>query len=350
MSASRKISFPARFEDVLVPFIDSLPCPALLADDGNRITFVNEPMKRYLEIAQLPGSASLDQLFPECFMAPPDETQGLQFRDLDIERIHEGRTVKERIWFRKFHGCAYVIVARQHNEPEFDLGQVQTARLASLGFMVAGVCHEIANPLTAIHSTMQFLQSRQDFSAETLTRALNNINDNVKRALNIAHQLNDYTRAGSDEKTRVRPDIVIAESLKLVQQEYPCSGIIVHSRPAPETWVFGNRERLEQMFTNIMANAIQVMDGRGELSIAIAVTGSHVEITISDTGPGITPEHLACLFKPFFTTKTRGQGTGLGLAICNEIAIEHEGTIRAGNNPGGGAFFCVRLPLYTEQQ
>ncbi|HET7635044.1 MAG TPA: HAMP domain-containing sensor histidine kinase, partial [Burkholderiales bacterium] len=129
-----------------------------------------------------------------------------------------------------------------------------------------------------------------------------------------------------------------------------CSGVTVHFHPAPETCVLGNRERLEQMFTNIIANAIQVMDGSGELSIAITVTGRHVEITISDTGPGITPEHLACLFKPFFTTKTRGQGTGLGLAICNEIAIEHEGTIQAGNNPGGGAFFRVRLPLYTEQQ
>jgi C4-dicarboxylate-specific signal transduction histidine kinase len=214
--------------------------------------------------------------------------------------------------------------------------------------MVAGVCHEIANPLTAIHSTMQFLQSRQDFPAETLTRALNNINDNVKRALNIAHQLNDYTRAGGDEKTRVRLDLAIAESLKLVQQEYPCGGVAVHFHPSPEIYVLGNGERLEQMFTNIMANAMQVMNGRGELSITVVSSDRHVEITISDSGPGIASEHLACLFKPFFTTKTRGQGTGLGLAICNEIAIEHEGTIRAGNNPGGGAFFCVRLPLYTE--
>jgi C4-dicarboxylate-specific signal transduction histidine kinase len=350
MSVSRQISFPASFEDVLVPFIDSLPCPALLADDDNRVTFVNEPMKRYIQSAQLSDSLPLDQLFPECFTAPPDETQGLQFRDLDINRIHHGKTVKERIWFRKLHGCAYVIVARQHNEPEFDLGQVQTARLASLGFMVAGVCHEIANPLTAIHSTMQFLQSRQDLSAETLTRALNNVNDNVKRVLSIANKLNDYTRAGSDEKTLIRLDLAIGESLKLVQQEYPSGEVAVQFQPAPESFVLGNMERLQQLFTNIIANAIQAMNGRGELRITIVPAGHEVEITISDSGPGIAAEHLALLFKPFFTTKARGYGTGLGLAICNEIAIEHEGTIRAENNPGAGASFRIRLPLHTAQQ
>lgn len=223
----------------------------------------------------------------------------------------------------------------------------QTARLAALGFMVAGVCHEVANPLTAIHSMVQILQSGSSLPPGTLERGLANIASNVQRVLAITRKLNDFSRASAEARSALGLDEPVLEALQSVAQDALFKSIEIEHVPSPQLSVMGAREQLAQVYANVLLNAAQAMDGCGRVIIESRRVGKAMaEISIRDTGPGIAPGHLGRLFEPFFTTKPAGQGTGLGLAISNEIVLEHGGAMHAENHPQGGACFRVLLPLH----
>lgn len=231
-----------------------------------------------------------------------------------------------------------------------DLDMAQTARLAALGFMVAGVCHEVANPLTAIHSMVQLLQSGS-LPPETLERGLANIAANVQRVLAIARKLNDFSRVGHAARCVIPVDEPVVEALANLRQDPLFRAIEIEHVRCPDVSVFGVREQLAQVYSNVLMNAAQAMEGRGRIAIEAKRAASDIaEVSIRDTGPGIAPGYLARLFEPFFSTKSPGRGTGLGLAISNEIVLEHGGTMRAENHPEGGACFRIALPLACADQ
>jgi signal transduction histidine kinase len=230
-----------------------------------------------------------------------------------------------------------------------ELDAAQTARLAALGFMVAGVCHEVANPLTAIHSMVQLLQSGP-LPPETLDRGLSNIASNVQRLLAITRKLNDFSRASSAPRRPTPLDEPILEALQNVRQDPLFREIDIEHERCPAARVACIQDQLSQVYANVLLNAAQAMDGRGRITIASKTTGVFAEVSIRDTGPGIAPGYLSRLFEPFFTTKAAGQGTGLGLAISNEIVLEHGGAIRAENHTEGGACFHVILPLHDSDR
>jgi signal transduction histidine kinase len=233
---------------------------------------------------------------------------------------------------------------------DFALDEAQTARLAALGFMVAGVCHEVANPLTAVHSMVQLLQSRP-LPPETLERGLANIAANVQRVLAITRKLNDFSRVSTESRETISIDDPIAEALRTVREDPLFRAIDIKHVPEPRLVITCARDQLAQVYANILMNAAQAMDGRGRIVIeSKAMHDSSAEVMIRDSGPGIAPGHLARLFEPFFTTKPAGQGTGLGLSISNEIVIEHGGAMRAENHPQGGACFRVILPLAAHKR
>ena len=230
-------------------------------------------------------------------------------------------------------------------QPERDLGDAQVARLASLGFMVAGVCHEVANPLTAVHSMVQLLQSSTPLSPETLARGLENIAANVQRVLNITRTLNDFSRAGATERAHVEIDLSITNARQNALQHALFREVKIHTTAAPELQVLAVADQIEQVFANILLNAAQAMNGAGRIHITSRrTTDNFVEIAVHDSGPGIAPGYLPRLLEPFFTTKPAGQGTGLGLAISNEIVMEHGGSLRVENHPQGGACVYLLLP------
>lgn len=230
-------------------------------------------------------------------------------------------------------------------QPEPDLGDPQVARLASLGFMVAGVCHEVANPLTAVHSMVQLLQSSTPLSPETLASGLENIAANVQRVLNITRTLNDFSRAGATERARVAIDLPITSARQNALQHALFREVEIHITAAPELQVFAVADQIEQVFANILLNAAQAMNGAGCIHITSRRTDDKfVEVAMHDSGPGIAPGYLLRLLEPFFTTKPAGQGTGLGLAISNEIVMEHGGSLHVENHPQGGACVYVLLP------
>ena len=233
-----------------------------------------------------------------------------------------------------------------HDADAGELGDAQTARLASLGFMVAGVCHEVANPLTAVHSMVQLLQSSTPLPPETLERGLANIAANVQRVLNITRTLNEFSRAGHTQRTPTGLDVPIANALQNARQRALFSNVRIEHVAAPQLHVHAVADQLEQVFANIFLNAAQAMNGEGRIAIVSRLVDDKIEIAIHDSGPGIAPGYLPRVFEPFFTTKPTGQGTGLGLAISNEIVIEHGGSLRVENHAAGGACIYVRLPVH----
>jgi two-component system NtrC family sensor kinase len=329
---------------ILTSFFDELPWPALLVDEDGRVTFVNREMRARQRFSAVVLGAPLPALFPEYMRVLSGTPPWLRSQDADITPGHGGQ--HERVCVRRLPFGACLIVSEPPEMRENEAGGAQTTRLAALGFMVAGVCHEVANPLTAIHSMTQLLQSTRPLPPETLERGLANISANVRRLLNITRKLNDFSRSGNEEKRPLRLEEPIREALQNAQQDALFREIETIHAVNRELWVIADGDQLEQVFANILVNAAQAMAGRGRLWVSSRVPDPlRVEVAIRDTGPGIAPGHLERLFEPFFTTKPSGLGTGLGLAISNEIIIEHGGSLRAENHPAGGACFYVSLPL-----
>jgi C4-dicarboxylate-specific signal transduction histidine kinase len=219
----------------------------------------------------------------------------------------------------------------------------QTQRLASLGFMVASVCHEVSNPLAAVSSMLQILQSKRGVTPETLERGLASIEANIARVMAITKKLGDYSRVGGMPQPLAIDDAV--QTAQALLRHSPAGRTVaVDYRGVPGVTVRSRPGELEQVVFNIFLNAAQAMLGAGRIEAATTRENGHVTLSVRDTGPGIAAEHLPRVFDPFFTTKPPGEGTGLGLAISYEIVHEIGGTIRAANHPAGGACFELVLP------
>jgi C4-dicarboxylate-specific signal transduction histidine kinase len=225
----------------------------------------------------------------------------------------------------------------------------QTQRLAALGFMVAGVCHDVSNPLAAIHSMLQILQSKRGVSAETLSRGLASIAANIDRVLAITRKLGNFSRVGTEAPSPVAIDAAMEAAAALLRHSEQAPEVAFAYRGAPGAMVRARPGQLDEVLFNILLNAAQAMGGKGriEAETRIAREDSAL-ICVRDTGPGIRAEHLARVFEPFFTTKAPGQGTGLGLAISYEIVHELGGEVRATNDPRGGARIELELPLWRK--
>jgi len=331
------------------PLLDALPWPAILLDATGTITHINQAMSdRDLQARELIGQRLPDAL-PEYHAALNGDPSWLRMQDADVTRSINGGLVHEHLWLRRVAdgACLIIVDETRHRDIEARAAQsAQTARLASLGFMLAGACHEVSNPLAAAHSMVQLLQADPGASKEALRRGLANIGHNVRRVLDISRRLNNFSRVGEEEWRCIRIDWAVEEALMCLRQDQAFGSIIVEHSANAHATVLGSLGQLQQLFFNIFLNAAQAMQGSGQLGISLrCVDPALVEVTVQDTGPGIEPRHLPRLFEAFYTTKPSGMGTGLGLAISNEIAHEHGGTIVAQNCSGGGAMFLIRLPL-----
>jgi C4-dicarboxylate-specific signal transduction histidine kinase len=219
----------------------------------------------------------------------------------------------------------------------------QTQRLAALGFMVAGVCHEVSNPLAAVSSMLQILQSKRGVSAETLNKGLASISSNVARVLEITKKLGDFSRV-SGEPAPLALDEAVQAAGALLRHSPGGQAVHLDYQGAPGARVLSRPGEVQQVVFNILLNAAQAMHGAGRIEARARVDGARAVLVIRDSGPGIPEAHLARVFEPFFTTKAPGEGTGLGLAISYEIVHELGGTLHASNHPQGGACFEIVLP------
>jgi PAS domain S-box-containing protein len=223
---------------------------------------------------------------------------------------------------------------------------LQAGKMAAMGQLVAGVAHEINNPLAIVVGQAELLgQTSHDPSA--VERAAK-IHASGMRAAQIIKQLQTLARATPRERRPVQLADVVERALELRKQTLQVTGVEVERVIAPDLLpVWGDATQLEQVVLNLVLNAEQAARLGGlpaRVTVRMAVHGEHVRLAVSDTGLGIPPEILPKIFEPFFTTKPVGQGTGLGLSICYSLVEAHHGRIWAESPPGGGATFVVDLP------
>jgi signal transduction histidine kinase len=223
---------------------------------------------------------------------------------------------------------------------------VQSEKLSAVGELAASVAHEVKNPMVGIVGFAQLGQESTD-PAE-VQEYFHLIEQDAFRANKILQNLLEFSRPPEVELEELRVNDVVAGALQLCRHQVQMAGAKVDTSLAEGLpTVRGNSNQLRQVLLNLVLNAGQAMADSPvrqlTVSTARAAEGG-VELRVVDTGPGIAEEVRVKLFKPFFTTKRRGQGTGLGLSVSRSIIEAHRGTIRVESAPGQGATFIIRLP------
>ena len=286
--------------DEMRALVDALPVPVALLDAQGRVAHANAAMRARAadaDPASLPGARVADTAWGRWIAIPPEAQPNPQMQ-----------------------------------------------RLASLGFMLAGVCHEVSNPLTAIHSMVQILQSPRGATPETIEKGLGSIAANIARVLAITRKLGGFSRVTDDPPRPQQVDAAVREALALLRDSKWGDGVQVAYHGLPGAVTLARPGELQQVLFNAMLNAAQAMSGRGSIDVrAERAADNRIRVRVRDEGPGFPEDHLARVFEPFFTTKPPGEGTGLGLAISYEIVQELGGSMSASNDPGGGA--CLELVL-----
>ncbi|SNR79992.1 two-component system, NtrC family, sensor kinase [Humidesulfovibrio mexicanus] len=231
----------------------------------------------------------------------------------------------------------------------------QSSKLASLGKMAAGVAHEINNPLAIIKEEagwMRDLLAEEDIKASPNFKeyegALAKIEQHVTRAKDVTHRLLGFARRMDPIHEDVNINEVINQTITFLQNEARYRGIEIHTgfqKNLP--FVASDSSQLQQVFLNIIDNAIDAIGKDGHIHIRTMAVHDPEEviITIKDSGPGIPKEKLDKIFDPFFTTKKVGEGTGLGLTISFSIVQKLGGRITVESEEGHGATFIIGLPL-----
>jgi len=223
----------------------------------------------------------------------------------------------------------------------------QSEKLAALGQFVAGIAHELNNPLQGVLGNLELLKETGQLSAAD-KRDVRLIHREAERAARIVRNLLLFAGSGRHHRRRFSLNPLVGRVLTLRGRALRKAGIEVSrafDERLPRIW--GTPLLLQQALLNIVINAEHVMadtGGRLEVATRLSGDGGHALVEIRDTGPGLSDEVRRRLFEPFFTTKEVGRGTGLGLALAYGIIQDHGGVIRAGNHPDGGAVFTMELP------
>ncbi len=223
----------------------------------------------------------------------------------------------------------------------------ETSRLISLGELIAGVAHEINNPLTSIMGFAQLIMERgpEEPSRQEMMEI---IFSEAQRVSKVVHNLLSFSRQYKAEKAPVDVPSIVERVLALKAYELRVSNVEVETQFPPDLpMAYADEHHLEQVFLNIVTNAEQAMTEahhKGRLTVVGQQAQGVVRVSFFDTGPGIHSHNLKTIFKPFFTTKAPGQGTGLGLSICKTLVQEQGGRIWADSELGKGAVFHVEIP------
>ncbi len=226
---------------------------------------------------------------------------------------------------------------------------VQAHKLKAVGTLTAGVAHELNNPINNIMLTAETL--REDYEDLPHEEQLDMVNDLVaqsERAQKIVRNLLDFARESEIESEAHEVQDLIEDTLRLATNQIKLAKVKVKGDLAPNLPpVYGDRRQLEQVFLNIVLNALDAMPKGGTLSISCSTTRDRelVSVEFADTGVGIPEHRISDVFNPFFTTKPDAKGTGLGLSVSLGIIRQHGGDIEVKSEVGKGTTFTVLLPV-----
>ncbi len=227
---------------------------------------------------------------------------------------------------------------------------VQSEKLASLGKLAAGIAHEINNPLGGILIYSHLLLEDTKKNSPHYEN-LRKIVKETSRCKDIVKGLLEFARPKEPEMSSVDINEIVEKSLSIVERQVLFQNIKIkrnYDSNLPRTIADGGQ--LQQVFTNIIINAAEAMDGKGTLTLTTQLDddGKNIRISFADTGHGMSEEDKRRIFEPFFTTKEVGKGTGLGLSISYSIIQKHEGKIDVDSEQGKGLTFAVTIPVKLE--
>ncbi len=226
---------------------------------------------------------------------------------------------------------------------ELEQRLVQADKLSSIGLLAAGVAHEVNTPLAVISTYAQML-AKQVANDDQKSILLDKIAKQTFRASEIVNSLLNFSRTSTTSFGDVDLNKVVRETMSLLEHQIRKVGVDVQlDLAAGLPPIHGNAGKLQQVFLNLFLNARDAMDGGGVLSVRTWAEESGARVDVSDTGHGISPEHIQRIYDPFFTTKGSRKGTGMGLAVTYGIVQEHKGSIEVSSRQGGTRFH-LRLP------
>jgi len=225
---------------------------------------------------------------------------------------------------------------------------LESHKLRAIGTLVAGVAHELNNPLNNTLLTASMLT--EDFHTLSDDEKIEMINDVIgetERAQRVVKNLLDFAREGETELAPLEIDKIVEDSTRLVVNQVKFAKVDLKldcEKNLPK--IHGDEQKLKQVFVNLILNAVDVLPPGGEIRIHVKKDNSpgYVLVMVTDNGPGI-PEHIqGRIFEPFFTTKSQAKGTGLGLSVSRGIIKKIGGYIHLTSSPGQGTTFTVSLP------
>lgn len=230
---------------------------------------------------------------------------------------------------------------------------IRNEQLASVGFLAAGVAHEINNPLAAINFCAEAIEKRsvdildiENPDHAVVQTYLRMIQEEAFRCKEITERLLDFSRLGEARRQPTELRELVQGMMDLVRHMGKYGGKKVELVPGPPLSAQANAQEMKQVVLNLLTNALDSVEESGSVTIELGQRHGQAELAITDDGCGMSAEVREHLFEPFFTTKRTGQGTGLGLSICCRIVTDHGGQIDAESaGPGRGSRFRVTLPL-----
>jgi signal transduction histidine kinase len=227
---------------------------------------------------------------------------------------------------------------------EGQLRLLQSEKMAAFGQLGAGITHEIKNPLGAIRGFAQLGRHNLE-NKEQVQEALEIIENETDRCLDIVQNFLRFARSDRGRHTRVDLNSLVTEGLKIVAHQLSTSGFRLYRQLGDDGEVMASAGQIQQVLLNLLLNAEQASNRGGNIWVSTAtLPDGWLEIAIRDDGPGIPPELQARVFEPFFTTKAEDKGTGLGLSVSYGIIKDHGGELSVESEVGKGATFRIRLP------
>src|SRR6266403_2184979 len=346
--------------------VDSFPDLILVLDTSANYTFVSPRSKEILgfepeEISAMDfGHCAHPEDMPAVQALFGDIVAGRQtFASLEARIRHqlgEWRRIRfnfSPLWDAKGENEGVVLSGRDVTDlKRLEEQLIQAEKLAAMGQMLAGVAHELNNPLTAILGVTELLREREGTDDST-RRQLELTHRQARRAARIVQNLLEFSRPASPQKKPLDLNNLLERTLQLQEHSLRRNNIEVDFHPETDLpAVIGDANQLIQVILNLVTNAeqaIREVRDTGRIRIRAGRNGKQLSITVQDDGVGIRPEALPRIFDPFYTTKRPGGGTGLGLSICMSIVREHGGNIEAESLPAGGSAFTIYMPAALGQ-
>lgn len=328
-------------------FAEALPVAVALLDEDGRIRYANTTLSQFLglEGQRLAGRRWSEVEFPEWaseLATLDDRTEGSQTLSDGTRRLHATAT--------RVPGVPGLVLVLQDGSEQAALQEQlqQSAKLAAMGSLIAGVAHELNNPLASVVGFADFLSEFRDVP-HNLREPLAVIREESERASSIVRNLLSFARKHDGHRGSMRMETLLRSTLSLLRtplMSHRVEATLTVDDDVPPITM--DASKMQQVFVNLITNAAQAMEGAGTsgtIRIHIGRTAEGVAVTVTDEGPGIPAEVAHRIFEPFFTTKSSASGTGLGLSISQGIVREHGGSMTVESDTESGAKFTVYLPL-----